>query len=130
MRPEEYSPLNLAYLGDAVFELMVRETLVAGSSENVCGLFRRAKAYVCASAQSQSYFRLFDRLSPSEQRVAKRGRNSKPGGKAKNASVMEYQHATGLEALFGYLYLSGKSDRLKELFAMCVPTEVESNEKQ
>ncbi|MDR1559633.1 MAG: ribonuclease III [Clostridiales bacterium] len=129
MRPEEYSPLNLAYLGDAVFELMVRESLVSGSSDNVRNLFRKSKEYVRASAQSQSYFRLFDRLSPDEQSIARRGRNSKPSGKAKNASVAEYQHATGLEALFGYLYLSGRTERLKEIFALCAPAEVDSNEK-
>ena len=130
MRPEEYSPLNLAYLGDAVFELMVRETLVTDNLDNVRSLFRQSKSYVKASAQSQSYFRIFDRLSPDEQQIAKRGRNCKPASRAKNASVMEYQHATGLEALFGYLYLAGKTERLKEIFALCVPDEENSNEKQ
>ena len=125
MKPEEYSPLNLAYLGDAVFELMVREALVSDSSEKVRSLFHKSKSYVCASAQSQSYFRLYNQLSPKEQQIAKRGRNCKPGAKAKNASVIEYQHATGLEALFGFLYLSGKIERLKEIFAMCVPDEVQ-----
>ena len=130
MKPEEYSPLNLAYLGDAVFELMVRETLVSDSLENVRCLFRKSKSYVSASAQSQSYFRLYDHLSPDEQQIVKRGRNSKPSSKAKNASVMEYRHATGLETLFGFLYLSGKTERLKEIFALCVPGEVHSDEKQ
>ena len=130
MKPEEYSPLNLAYLGDAVFELMVREALVSDSTENVRSLFRKSKAYVSAPAQSLSYFRLYDHLSPDEQRIAKRGRNSKPSSKAKNASITEYRHATGLESLFGFLYLSGKIDRLKEIFALCVPGEVQSNEKQ
>jgi len=130
MRPEEYSPLNLAYLGDAVFELMVRETLVTDNLESVRSLFRKSKSYVRASAQSQSYFRVFDRLSQEEQRIARRGRNCKPGSRAKNASMAEYQHATGLEALFGYLYLSGKTERLQEIFALCVPDEENSNEKQ
>ena len=129
MKPEEYSPLNLAYLGDAVFELMVREALVSDSLENVHSLFKKSKSYVCASAQSQSYFRLFDQLSPEEQQIAKRGRNSKPANRAKKTSVTEYQHATGLEALFGFLYLSGKSDRLREIFALCVSDEVYSIEK-
>ena len=129
MRPEEYSPLNLAYLGDAVFELMVRETLVSDSSENVRDLFHKSKLFVSASAQSQFYFRLYERLTPDEQRIVKRGRNSKPSNKAKNASVIEYQHATGLEALFGYLYLYGRKDRLKEIFALCVPDGVFKYEK-
>jgi len=129
MRPEEYSPLNLAYLGDAVFELMVREALVSENLENVRSLFRKSKSYVCASAQSRLYFRIFDLLSPDEQLIAKRGRNCKPSSRAKNASMSEYQHATGLEALFGYLYLSGKTERLKEIFALCVPDEENSNEK-
>ena len=122
--------MNLAYLGDAVFELMVRESLVSGRLENVRSLFCKSKAYVRASAQSQSYFRIFDRLTPDEQLIARRGRNCKPSNKAKNASIAEYQHATGLEALFGYLYLSGKTERLKELFALCGPDEENSNEKQ
>ena len=129
MRPEDYSPLNLAYLGDAVFELMVRKTLVTDSLESVRSLFRKSKSYVCASAQSQSYFRIFETLTPEEQQIARRGRNSKPSSKAKSASVAEYQHATGLEALFGYLYLSGDTERLKEIFALCVPDEESSNEK-
>ena len=130
MRPEEYSPLNLAYLGDAVFELMVRESLVFNSTENVRNLFRKSKTYVSAPAQSQSYFKIFDLLTPDEQQIAKRGRNCKPASRAKNASVMEYQHATGLETLFGYLYVSGKTDRLKEIFDLCVHSEVNSDEKQ
>jgi len=129
MKPDEYSPLNLAYLGDAVFELMVRETLVSDSLENVRSLFGKSKTYVRASAQSQSYFRIFERLTPDERQIAKRGRNCKPSGKAKNASVAEYRHATGLEALFGYLYLSGKTERLKEIFALCVPDEENSDDK-
>jgi len=129
MKPEEYSPQNLAYLGDAVFELMVREILVTGSSENVRSLFRKSKAYVCASAQSKSYFRIYDSLPADEQQIAKRGRNCKPSSRAKNASVMDYNRATGLESLFGYLYLSGKTERLKEIFALCFPDEENSNEK-
>jgi len=58
VRPEEYSPLNLAYLGGAVFELMARETLVSDSQENVRGLFRKSKAFVSAPAQSRSYFKM------------------------------------------------------------------------
>jgi len=130
MRPEEYSPQNLAYLGDAVFELMARETLVTDSLENVRDLYRKSKGYVSAAAQSQAYFRVFDRLSPDERQIAKRGRNRKTSSKAKNASVAEYQHATGLEALFGYLYLSGRTERLKEIFALCAPEEENSNDKQ
>jgi len=130
MRPEEYSPLNLAYLGDAVFELMARETLVTGSLDNVRSLFGKSKAYVSAAAQSRFYFNVFERLTPDEQRIAKRGRNCKPSGRAKNSSVAEYRHATGLEALFGYLYLSGNNERLKEIFALCVPSKENSDEKQ
>ena len=129
MRPEEYSPLNLAYLGDAVFELMARETLVTDSLDNVRSLFYKSKAYVSASAQSRFYFNVFERLTPDEQQIAKRGRNCKPNSRAKNSSVAEYRHATGLEALFGYLYLSGHIERLKEIFALCVPNEENSNEK-
>ncbi|MDR3239169.1 MAG: ribonuclease III [Clostridiales bacterium] len=123
MMPEELSPLPLAYLGDAVFELMVRELLVTENGLPVGALQQKAQDYVSASAQSRMYWRVCETLRPEEQAVLKRGRNAKTGTKAKHAAMMDYQHATGLEALFGYLFLKGDFERLKTVFTRCVTKE-------
>ncbi|MCL2224362.1 MAG: Mini-ribonuclease 3 [Defluviitaleaceae bacterium] len=109
----------LAYLGDAVFELLVRDMLVR---ENVPfkDIFRRAKGFVSAKAQSEMYHRIFPQLSPEEQAILKRGRNLHNLSRAKSANVTEYRHATGLETLFGHLHKNGEFSRLNEIFLMCV----------
>jgi len=110
---------ELAYLGDAVFELMVREMLL---QEGVPfrSINRRAKNFVSAMAQSVMYHKIFHQLSPDEQTIIKRGRNLHTCSRSKNAGVTEYRHATGLETLFGYLHQKGDTPRLKELFTLCV----------
>jgi len=117
MNPEEYSPLVLAYLGDAVFELYVRARNLENMSVNE--LHRRAKGYVSAKAQAKMYHRIIDELTGEEQAVMKRGRNAKTHI-PRSASVADYRHATGLEALFGYLYIKGEHDRALWLFERCV----------
>jgi len=110
---------GLAYLGDAVFELWAREKLMAeGLPVNKAN--RRAKAIVSAIAQCDMYHRIYDKLSQEEQTIMRRGRNLHPVAKAKNADTASYRHATGLEALFGYLYHHRNIVRLEEIFAMCV----------
>ena len=113
------SAAELAYLGDGVFELMVREKLMR---ENVPfrDLTRCAKDYVSAAAQSKMYHRVFPALTPEEQAIMKRGRNLHSTSRAKNAGVSEYRHATGLEALFGWLHLGGDAERLSAVFEICV----------
>jgi ribonuclease-3 family protein len=118
----DFSPLTLAYVGDAVFELLTRASVLERGETGVNALNQRAKEFVTAEAQRSFYFDVFDQLSPDEQMIMKRGRNAKPNAKSKNATVADYQHATGLEALFGYLYLTGKNERLREIFNMCVKT--------
>lgn len=112
---KQYGALALAYMGDAVYELAVREYLMKKANMPVNTLHRYAKKYVSAVSQS----RFFDVLAPSlteeETAVYRRGRNSKPHTAAKNASLADYKKATGLEALFGYLYLTEKHDRISEL---------------
>jgi 23S rRNA maturation mini-RNase III len=110
---------ELAYLGDAVFELFVREMLI---NEGIPfrAINRRAKTYVSAHAQAAMYHRIFPVLSPEEQHIMKRGRNLHSLSRAKNAGVSEYRHATGLEALFGHLHKNGEITRLKEIFFMCI----------
>lgn len=121
---ESYSPLNLAYLGDAVFELLVRSKLIAEGNRPVNKLNKQATSYVKASAQAEAYHKLEDKLSDEELAVLKRGRNAKTFTHAKNATISDYRHATGVEALFGYLYLKGRNGRIVELFELCSDVRV------
>jgi ribonuclease-3 family protein len=114
------STASLAYLGDAVYELFVRDMLVSESETNISELNRRAKNFVSAKAQAVLYHEVYEKLTGEEQAVMKRGRNLNAPSRAKNASVADYRHATGLEVLFGYLYSQGRRERLRELFQMCV----------
>ena len=114
-----YSPLTLAYIGDAVFELLARShALAKGGNAQAAKLHRKSAALVCAKAQNEAYFKIQDRLSEDELSVLRRGRNAHSYRAAKNASVSDYRHATGVEALFGYLYLTGNTKRIEELFHM------------
>lgn len=117
--PEEVgamSTLGLAHLGDAVYELMVRSWLCVQGKATARGLHKAAVHYVAAPAQAQRAEKLLPRLTPEEQDVFRRGRNSSPHTVPQNASRGEYQAATALEALFGWLYLRGENGRLNELF--------------
>ena len=107
------SSLGLAHLGDGVFELMVRSWLVLQGKATSRGLH---KATVAAPAQAAMAKKLGGVPSEEEQDVFRRGRNTSPHTVPKAASREEYQTATALEALFGYLYLQGRTDRLNELF--------------
>ena len=109
------SPLTLAFLGDAVFELRVRERLAAEGSAPVAALHKKAVSFVCAKAQSRAAAELLPLLTEEETAVFKRGRNSH-SGVPKNADPAQYRMATGLEALFGYLHAAGESKREEELF--------------
>jgi len=115
------SSAELAYLGDAVFELMVREMLLKRGCK-FSSINRFAKAYVTAVAQNAMYHAVFDTLTEDEQTHAKRGRNLHTNSRAKSADVNEYRHATGLEALFGYLYDSKMKTRMVEIFDLCIAT--------
>ena len=110
--PSEYSPLTLAYIGDAIFDLLIRTYLVEQGNTQVNKLHKRASSYVKASAQKDILYAIQDELLPEELAVYKRGRNAKSYTTAKNASVGDYRVATGLEALFGYLYLSERYERI------------------
>ena len=110
---------ELAYLGDAVLELLVREMLLR-EGVPFRAINRRAKSYVSAPAQSEMYHKIFPSLSPEEQNVMKRGRNLHTLSRAKNAGVSEYRHATGLETLFGHLHQRGETARVNEIFLLCI----------
>ena len=111
------SNLGLAHLGDAVYELMVRSWLCLHGKATAKGLHRAAVHYVAAPAQAERAERILPLLTQEEQDVFRRGRNASPHSIPQNASREEYQTATALEALFGWLYLKGRNDRLNELFA-------------
>lgn len=117
---KEYSPLVLAYVGDAVFEILVRKYIVSLGNAPVNELNKKARSIVNAENQARLYLVLKNYLTDEEISVMKRGRNAKSFTKAKNQSVTDYRHATGVEALFGYLYLKGDNDRIAELFNICM----------
>ncbi len=110
-----YSPLTLAYIGDAVFDLIIRSVLVNKGNTSVNNLHKRASAIVKAPTQSALAAALAEDFTEEEADIYRRGRNSKPHTKAKNASAIEYLEATGLEAVLGFLYLSGDMERAMEL---------------
>lgn len=112
------SSLGLAHLGDAVYELMVRSWLCLHGKATNKGLHKAAITYVSAPAQAQRCQKFLPLLTEEEQDVFRRGRNSHTAAVPKGASIGEYHTATALEALFGWLYLNGRTDRLNELFAI------------
>ena len=114
LSPKNYSALTLAYIGDCVYELYVRGYLIQKSDQKVNLLHKTSTRFVCAKAQAELYHRIKDMLSEDETAVFHRGRNTK-SHVPKNAVVSDYRIATGIEALFGYLYITGKKDRISEL---------------
>ena len=111
------STLGLAHLGDGVYELMVRSWLVLHGKAKAKDLHRATVQYVAAPAQAERFERIRPLLTEDESDVFRRGRNTDPHSIPKAASRVQYQTATGLEALFGWLYLQGRTDRLNELFS-------------
>lgn len=114
--PNIYSPLALAFLGDAVYELLVRERLLLAANRPAGKLHTLSVQSVNARAQAQAMEKILPLLTEDELAVYKRGRNAHPGHTPKNQSEGDYHSATGLEALFGWLYLKNAEVRLRELF--------------
>ena len=114
---------SLAYLGDAVIEILVRERLVEAGYTSPKVLNAKALGFVRAGAQATAMERLMPHLSEEEQAAFRRGRNIGHTNTPKNATVAEYRNATGMEALFGYLHIKGEQARIKELFALAYPQE-------
>ena len=117
------SSLGLAHLGDGVFEVMVRSWLILRGKAKARDLHRATVRYVAAPAQAAAVERLLPLLTPEEADVYRRGRNTAPHSVPKAASRAQYQAATGLEALFGWLYLQGRTERLNELFEVIMAGE-------
>ena len=126
--PLEYSPLVLAYIGDAVYEEYTRERVLHQNPDMPAHkLHIENVKYVKAHAQSRSASALEDMLTEQETAVFKRGRNAKSPTSPKNADVLEYRRATGLETLFGYLHLSGQEERKRELMRIAFDNAKDEN---
>lgn len=117
------SNLGLAHIGDGVFELLCRSYLCAKGGTNVGKLHKDTVAMVKAPSQAKFMDRLMPHLTDDELAVYRRGKNSHVHAVPKGATPMEYAKATGLEALFGALYLSGQTERINALFHILVDTE-------
>lgn len=117
-KADEYSPLTLAFLGDGVYDLLVREALVNRANRPAGELNRQKVALVNCKAQAEFAQLLMPSLTEKELAVYKRGRNAAPKCTPKNGSVADYHSATGLECLFGYLHINGETDRITELFGL------------
>ena len=110
-----YSPLALAYMGDAVYEVLIRTRVMNRGSMQVNKMHKKSASLVKAEAQARVIQALQEELTEEETAVYKRGRNAHSASSAKNASIRDYRMATGFEALVGYLYLTGQYERLLKL---------------
>ena len=115
-QPKQLSPLVMAFIGDAVYGLLVPQRLVLKANQPVSALHKKSVHYVNASAQARGAGAIFPLLTEEEQTIYKRGRNAEVNSVPKNANVADYHKATGLEALFGFLYFSNNHERIAYLF--------------
>ena len=118
-----YSPLVLAYIGDGIYELVIRSLLVGQGNAQAAKLHKRASALVNAGAQAAMAEKVKEQLTEEELHVFRRGRNANSPTMAKHATMSEYRRATGFEALMGYLYLEGRTERLLELVKLGLEEE-------
>lgn len=123
VNPKELPSLTLAFVGDSVYDLLVREYLLTTGKRQVGALNKDKVSMVCCSAQTKALDKITDTLSEEEEAVFKRGRNVQVNSVPRNSSLKDYHTATGFEALFGYLYLSGRVERIRELFGVIVSAE-------
>lgn len=114
-KPKTYSPLTLAYIGDSIYDLIIRTLIMNNGSKAVGKMHKEASTYVNANTQGRMYHAVTPFLSEEEMAVMKRGRNANSGRAPKNSDLTTYKHATGFEALLGYLYISDRLDRIVEL---------------
>lgn len=116
----DYSSLTLAYIGDGIYEVIVRTVIVDEANRQVNKIHKSASNLVKAETQAKMIHYIMDDLSEEEVKIYKRGRNAKAVTRAKNASMSDYRTATGFEALMGWLYLTGQSERMMELIKKCI----------
>lgn len=116
----DYSPLTLAYIGDGIYEVIIRTVIVDEANRQVNKIHKAASNLVKAETQAKMIHFIMDDLTEEEVKIYKRGRNAKAITRAKNASMSDYRTATGFEALMGWLYLTGQSERMMELIKKCI----------
>ena len=121
--PRLLSPLTLAFLGDAVYELYARSRIVKEGNTPVNNLHLKTVELVNAGAQSAAVARIEACLTEEELAIYKRGRNASASSTPKHADIADYRRATGLEALFGYLFLMGEQERIEQLFLLAIDQE-------
>lgn len=114
--PRTLNSLALAFIGDTIFDLLTRGMIISEGNSPVNTMHKKAKSIVNATSQSNIYSKIEGILTEEELGVLKRGRNAKSHTSAKNQSIVNYRRATGVEALFGYLYLKGEFERIEELY--------------
>lgn len=123
-----YSPLTLAFLGDSIYDTLVREKLLKQANMPVSKLHSMKVKLVCAEYQSKAYDIVSDIIDEKELSILKRGRNATGNTIPKHADAVEYRKATALECLFGYLSITGRNKRVKELFEIIMNTVPNENE--
>ena len=118
---------TLAYVGDAVLELLIREKLAAGGITDTGRLSAKAQTLVCAPSQSERLEKILPSLTEEENAAFHLGRNHKTQARPKHSTVAEYRRATGFESIFGWVYLNGTPERLRELFALAYGDDFAEN---
>ena len=118
-----YSPLALAYIGDSIYDIAIRTMVINQGNKAVGKMHKEVSTYVNAKAQAEIYYKVEQDLTEEEKAVFRRGRNAKSNSTPKNADLKTYKHATGFEAVLGYLYLLGDLDRIFELIAIGLDKE-------
>ena len=128
--PRQIPALNLAYVGDTVYDLYVRAYLIHTHPETVHNLHLLSARMVCAQGQARAFFALEPLLTEEELAIYRRGRNAHSGTVPKNANVMDYRVATGLETLLGHLWVLGREERVDELMAVAVQVNEEAGKEE
>lgn len=118
--PNRINTTSLAFIGDAVYSVYIRRHVVMSGTENAEKLHQMAVSYVRAEAQAEAIKAVFDDLSPEHQALVRRARNRRSHSKPKHADAMTYKWSTAFEALIGYLYLSGETERMEDLIGKAI----------
>ena len=127
--PRQIPSLNLAYVGDTIYDLYVRAYLIHTRPETVHNLHLLSARMVCAQGQARAFFALEPLLTEEEMSIYRRGRNAHSGTVPKNANVTDYRVATGLETLLGHLWVLGREERVDELMAVAVQVNEETGKE-
>ena len=125
VNPNQISPLSLAYIGDAVYEVYIRSYIMHDVNMPVSKLHKASTRFVSAKAQASIFHKIENLLSEDEIAVFKRGRNAHSYTSAKNADIIDYRISTGFEAMIGYLYVKKDNHRLKEIISMCIEAVIQ-----